>query len=679
MTTEPQAEPQAQNRRRGRRVSRARLIFVGVWVSAAIGALIWIEGPFWKDAVVWYEQARVAAAEGRWSDALEGIGEARAKVPDDPGLATFEGYTLLELDRPADAITSFRVALDSLPDDTQARLGLASALIALADTAAARDVLVGFRPPTDDTAALVRHAALAESIQEPAVALRSLEQAPTAANLSDRVRLALAAELWETAITLLEEEVATAGRPASEGELAWALERAGRRDEALERYADLHERRALDEQTGIRYVWMLDEDGRYGEAMQVLRSLPPGPEVSFLLARTALWAGDLAESAALVDVLEESGDPRAASLRAELEAEAARLARLREEGERRRLADTPPDDPELALAFWQDRVVRDPSDAAARGEAVALLESAGRFEEAARTLLGARTDSDPTGADEVAHLARLRHWGGQHELAVDLFGRLEELRAASGLEAGETLMLAESLLSLGRAAEAHDRLAPLADGASPTIEIVSAAARAATDAGRTTDAVRHLRGLAQIRPLDVAERRWLAGQLRSAGEVEAALAAYMDLRDLDPDDREAALAVADLELALGRYGPAASDYESLGMEGSDPATPRHAAALAELGRYEEAIRLYRSHLGAGDDAETRLALARTLARQGDPEAALAEYEVLLAVLDGNEIALELAQVHAALGAFGEARRWAEIAEERTGAWEARLLLAETAR
>jgi len=123
--------------------------------------------------------------------------------------------------------------------------------------------------------------------------------------------------------------------------------------------------------------------------------------------------------------------------------------------------------------------------------------------------------------------------------------------------------------------------------------------------------------------------RWL----EERGQTEAAYAEYKRLLNAYPQAFEAMRRVGSSPLQVAKDLTDASYYsdaleELQGVD--DPAAqPIRARALSGLGRYDEAVPLYRLWLdGHPEDAEARMGLARALHRQGEREEALAKYEMV---------------------------------------------------
>ena len=232
------------------------------------------------------------------------------------------------------------------------------------------------------------------------------------------------------ALELLDADAVQSMNPELRRTHARLVHAAGQdEEEALRAFEALQRDGLLDTESALSYAWMLNASGDHDDALEVLEAAPPSPAITELQARTAIWADrlDLAETHVgmlppgnaggeeLSHLLAEARDRRrslaaAAAARAEAEAEAARLR------------DTPPTSPGEALEFWRRRLGEDPENATARAEVVALLEAAGRFEEARAELLGNNSldDAAERGGATTVHAARLSLWAHRPDDAIRL-------------------------------------------------------------------------------------------------------------------------------------------------------------------------------------------------------------------------------------------------------------------
>lgn len=141
------------------------------------------------------------------------------------------------------------------------------------------------------------------------------------------------------------------------------------------------------------------------------------------------------------------------------------------------------------------------------------------------------------------------------------------------------------------------------------------------------------------------------------GLGEPAKVAYRNALELRPEASRLVYFLALLEQSSGRYEAAARAFgrylEAVPMD--PPALLRRADALLELGRLEEARRLYETVFGLGEEAaEHRAAawrgLGRTALAADDPAAAIEPLEAALAAQPAaNRLHYFLAQAHRKLG------------------------------
>jgi tetratricopeptide (TPR) repeat protein len=141
-------------------------------------------------------------------------------------------------------------------------------------------------------------------------AYRLLMEHPDPSNLRTRAELALQLEEFAEAADLYDSLVASNQAEGHEIErkLAYALARSDREEQALNTYAELVAAGTADEETRIRYAWLLNEREEHELAWRVLQPLPrphPDTEVLQLQARTAFWAGEMAEAGRLLTTLME--------------------------------------------------------------------------------------------------------------------------------------------------------------------------------------------------------------------------------------------------------------------------------------------------------------------------------------------------------------------------------------
>lgn len=209
--------------------------------------------------------------------------------------------------------------------------------------------------------------------------------------------------------------------------------------------------------------------------------------------------------------------------------------------------------------------------------------------------------------------------GFERLYAGDLAGAEAAFRAATacdGAPADAHGALGDVLSEAGRPAEAAEAYArALADEPRWTWRAARAAALAASDA---PEAVGEFRALAAERPDAAAVRRGLGRVLARAGRTDEALAEYREAVFLAPDDREAALDLADLLTAGGDALAAVELLQPLlRRHGDDPALH---------------LRIGRAWIELREPDKARASLTR--ARGLDPDDALGAAAALAALEEG---------------------------------------------
>lgn len=520
----------------------------------------------------------------------------------------------------------------------------------------------------------------------PELALRLLSLGPGPENLEARASLNLELERFAEAADLHGELVASQpGSTAIRKNLAYALERSGRLDEAEAEYERLWPRDPEDRDLLLRYVSVLNQKKRYARAWEILSSLPmpsPDSETHWLQAQTAHWAGESSVASGLLESWSgrNPDDPRPYLLLAE---------------DRRQLGDTPgridaiqsyvdrvPDDPavrrELADAFVADGRLPEailqyrelsalkPDDSEVLTRLGVLLETSGDLESARRRYEQAAAISSKPSVDLAIRLARVHMWTGDPEGAVSWYEEVvsHALDASDRREA--SVELAEALLAAGRGREALRRVSPFADRDPPDPALQLLAARAASESGDPASTVRYLERLQTQRPLTGLEAEWIAGAQRASGDAQGALESYEALLRERPSDPELLLAVGDLRFDRGDAAGARDVYEQIPAS-SRPPGARLGLARARSGTGDRpgAIALYKAHLGERPgDSLVRLELARVLMLAGQSEPAVAAYERYASEQGEDGIGLELTRAYLQEGDFVSAEAVATRSESR---------------
>lgn len=695
-----------------------RPILIGVWLIAVFGVLQWKYPGFWHGPDAHFRAAEAHVAAGRAADALTEVEAALRAVPESSQYLRFKGYRELELGRPEAAAESFASAVLTEPDDLEGRFGLATALVdARTDLDSARAVLQALSADAGGPGQRARLARLFAGLPDPDAALTEFEGAlasrPTdPVLLREASDLALALGRWDRVIELTDRWLLEASTPSDRGQAltrrAPALRASGRIDEAFDSYAaiadsanlpqraalaletehypeaaglyrDLRQResdegteRALAyaleragqlsaadstyrrlltspevaQETRIRYAWLLNVLGRYGEAWTILEPLgrpASDPALLALQAQTAVWARLDEEAIRLLRVWVER--PRPSSLLAARVAHEHLAAMLDENG---RAGE--------ALLEYRWLAERQPQDAAVWIDIARISDQLGRpadVEEAWERALGAGAEH-PEG---ILRLARLRRDRGALESAIQAFddylGRVDDREVA--WELTTTLMNADrpvAALALIRESPGEELVDPA------HLEIAVWAAWSADEPGA---AAGYLKRLAELRPLEGAERVQLADALRGSGDSIAALEEYERLAG------EGALAVwetvGDLRAQLDQHPEAAEAYDRV------PPGPRtaeverkRAGALMRAGATDEALAAYRRALLADPpSASVEIEFARAAASAGRPDTAVSHYLAVVEMAGAEGIRLELAQNLLAARRFSEAERWARDA------------------
>lgn len=661
-----------------------RAVLVLAWVAMILAVLWKAEGAFWRGAEMRVAAAAQDMARGDFAGAL-----SRLSLDPDPredsGALVARGYAALERDRFGTAAEAFRRALELRPADPEARLGLAEALILTPATESVPEAVSLLASPDscfDTPDRRIRAARLLEMAGAPRRAYAFYEGITSAESLVARSRIDAVRGDYGRAAALLEEADRQADLSTAEiARLAYALHESGDLAEAREAYRRLEARGDLDQRSRVRYAWLLAELGEHRAADSVL---PDGPDVGVdvleLRSKLRFWTGDPAGALPLLRsylaLVPGDGEARrmVSSARRTL---ASGTSGAPPAGRRDR-------SPASGASTRRDPTHRSRDTARARDlVAVGLrLEEAGLLEKAAEAYREAERRS-PDGDPEIhLRLARTRHWTEDHLGAIPWFRRYLAATPADEVSPGALVDYAAALLEAGFPTEALMELDPVLRKPAPDSVVLLLGARAATAADRPEDAVRLLRELRRRFALGPDRTVWLAGQIRAAGDPEAALreyeAAIAGALDIGPDGWEA---VGDLRLAAGEPARALAAYRRARREGAGVPPDKLGRALQASGDYASALHAYRVHLREHpEDPAARLSRARLRARLHRPDSALSDYERYLALEGPSGLEAELARVHLAAGRFEEAATWARRGlRNNVAPWEARLALAQAHR
>jgi tetratricopeptide (TPR) repeat protein len=358
------------------------------------------------------------------------------------------------------------------------------------------------------------------------------------------------------------------------------------------------------------------QQGRLKDAaaafLEILRAQPQHPGANYLLAQTALLAGDLDEAAWRASLAAQL-DPG----RAEFHVLVGNVAQRRGE-------------PARAEAAYREALRTQPGFAEAQLNLGNVLDELGRTEEALAayaSALALKPDLLPAGLNRAALLARS-----------------------------------------GRAGEARHELALLRERFPRSAELACRRARLAEEAGDAEAALDAYRAAVELDARDPRARYGLARLLAARGEAPAALAQLEHIGETDAGFREAQLLRARVLLdsqrgaealrALARMRPVHPGWTELEFAWGD--------ACARAGRVEEAIAAYDAVLAA-EPAHfgARASRALLVGRRGDPAAALAVLEALNIEAPGNAKLLNGAGVQLdVLGRLAEAEARYEAALAR---------------
>lgn len=602
--------------------------------------------------------------------------------------------TAAELHRRAQiyaGLSSYELALQDTNDllvrsPNDARLLVEASALALAvrDWQTALSLSKRLASVTDDAAlkliALERQGMALRSLIRLEDAYRAYQQAATPENLEVRADLALqlqhfadAAGFYRALLDRRPDDVEWRRR------LAYTLDKSSKRQEAEIVYRGLVEQGAADTVTRVRYAWLLNSEGRYAEAWPLVARLPRtaiDSDVLNLQARTAAWAGMPRESVVLLRAALEQR-PDAAELW-KLLAESYRTLNdetSRVEALRAYLRLSPQDwaarhdlasalartgSVDQAIAEYHVLVAEHPREVALLRELGLLLESAGRLGEAIPLYARAVEAASEPAPDLCLRLARLNRWSHDPAAAVGWYRRYLTIETAPAARRGAKGELALALFESGDTAASLDQIEALARQAPLEPQDLLTGARAATARGRPVLAVQYLDSLAERRPLDRSEQIWLAGQLRTAGRSDRALALLELLvseeGSADPVVLEAA---GDLRAGRGDYRRALELYRRVG---SSAVLLKIARAASLVPDFETASRAYAEYTRANPaNLDAQLEAARYFARTNQPNRALPAYETVVSARGADGLRVELARAELQGEHFREAEDWARQA------------------
>ena len=434
------------------------------------------------------------------------------------------------------------------------------------------------------------------------------------------------------------------------------------------------------------YAWLLNVQHRYAEAWKVIEPLPrPATESSLLelQARTAIWAGQTAESIQLIRAL-LNRRPYDAELWKRLgeawdilkddrpAAEAlATYVRLQSQDwrARERLAQilAKLGSLEEAIAEYGQLIAAEPRNPEFLRSLGLVQETAGKLDAAIDSYVRSIQASTSPSPELLLRVARLHRWTAHPGAAVPWYEKYLDVVSDASSRRTAQAELALSLYESGNPAAAAARLgaleAPLNDG-----ELVIAA-KAATAMGQPAAAAKYLELLRSMRPLTATEELWLAGQYRASGDAARALAAYeklsADSTAASSDvSREVHEAIGDLRYDRGDFTGALRAFQQIsgGVPGADGVALKIARTAARAGDLPLASETYEQYVRLRpNDMPARLEAARYNASAGRPRLAIEHYRAYIAVQGADDLRLELAREYLAAEDFKAAEPWARQA------------------
>jgi Flp pilus assembly protein TadD len=574
--------------------------------------------------------------------------------------------------------------LDTSPNDGVLLDEASTLALAAKDWGAAASLSARLAAASDDPVvkrrATSRRAMALRNMGRIQEAYAGYRQAPDRDNLEARAELALQLEDFSGAIDSYRALAAARPRESRlRAQLAYALDRGARRREAETLYRRLVLQSEADEVTRVRYTWLLNGDHRYAEAWRTIAPLDrpsTDPQVLDVQARTAVWAGEPREAVpllrALLDIRPQ--DPELWKLLAESygalsdgpsSVEALRsyvrlssqdwkarqdladlLARLGSVGEAiveyRALVAAQPRDPEILRALGL------------------LLETGGQLAEAIPLYARADEASGRPAPELWLRLGRLFRWTSQPSQSIAWYERYLSGTAEPFIRRPAEGELALALLESGELAASLAHIEILARESPLGPDDLLTGARDETALHQPALAAGFLDRLSATRPLDRAERVWLAGQLRAAGEAERAMALYDQLAREQPAP-EVLEAAADLHASRGDLREALELYRKIRPAAWRVAL-KMARAAAATGARDTASRAYGDYLAANpQDVDTQLEAARFFARANQPQMALPLYQEVVVARGPDRLRLELARIELEGQHFEQAEHWAREA------------------
>ncbi len=427
-------------------------------------------------------------------------------------------------------------------------------------------------------------------------------------------------------------------------DLAWALEQSGDLTGAEKVYRALVDSGKADEETRVRFGWLLNRQQRYEEAWFVIAPLPrpnPGANVLELQARTAFWSRRMAEAVPLYEAL----------------------------------LVAKPGIPQLEQEYRAALQALEPPKASGRMET-------------ARTPGSLREPlTHPLNQD--LRLARLHRKAGRLAQAADHYRKFLSGAKPSGEFWQARAEYAQVLMDSGHPEASYDEILPVADRLPRSPDVLLTAARASSQSGRPQQAVDYLERLSRLKPLSFEQRIWLAGQYRAAGQRETALTLYEKLLvNQTAPPMEILESIGDLRLdtgdskgAMEAYGRICTQPEPRRYEDCPPHVILKIARAAAASHEDMTARgAYSAYcLLRPEESDASLEAARYLSSIGEAREALEHYENVASRRGSEGLRLELARACLAAEHFHCGERYArEALDHQEGdRREARLLLGQS--
>ncbi|WP_045213709.1 tetratricopeptide repeat protein [Desulfonatronovibrio magnus] len=537
---------------------------------------------------------------------------------------------------------------------------------------------------------------------KPDQAYEYLSRFPDQDNLRARAELALELGRYSEATEMFK--TLAAGYP-SDFSISEALAYAAQRSEDTEdsRVAREEYKRIIDSgragtQTRVRYAWLLMREQQYNEAYDVLRPLDYETlEIAQLKADSAFLAGKLDMAIAhlnywlmhnpgdadrwrnLADAYDASQQPDQTidALERYIELKPGdRVAGLRLAGLYQRTGRT-----QSAITQYRKVMADHPGYVEAFKEASILFESEEMFEDAVHALERVAALQEPEDYQYMLRLARNYRWAGLTDRSLKTYRQVIHQSPATEVSHTAKVDIISILIDQGRPEEARDYLDSLDAIAAHDPELVLLEARAAMLEQDPQRAVQAFDRLHSLRGLVVPEKILLAGQLRSLGDTDRALALLEEVSAdlMEAGDEQSLEALGDLRLDAGLSDQALEAYLQIsGDDLGDSLLLKIARSANQAGEMNIAMQYYLAYLDSVPaDNAIMLEAARFFVSAGLSEQALGFYQQAIDIQGEEGLRLEMALASLAAQEFAHAEKWASKAvENNEGEWRAVLALAQ---